>query len=129
MAKVKEVLLTVKFVEHEKSQKYEESLKKLRSAIAELSDGMISSTSLKTSELPMASQSVFSEEKNPRGIPKSRYVVRISTNSSTPIPAYHSQENIESYIGGSDADVEGPLKRFQDALAYVMFRYFSAPPG
>ncbi|KXN85249.1 putative prefoldin subunit 3 [Leucoagaricus sp. SymC.cos] len=52
----------------------------------------------------MASQPVFSEEKNPRGIPKAPFI-----------------ENIESYLGGTDADVEGPLKRFQDALA--KYRY------
>ncbi|KAJ3567260.1 hypothetical protein NP233_g6475 [Leucocoprinus birnbaumii] len=52
----------------------------------------------------MASQPVFSEEKNPRGIPKAPFI-----------------ENIESYLGGADAEVEGPLKRFQDALA--KYRY------
>ncbi|KAF9447640.1 Prefoldin, subunit 3 [Macrolepiota fuliginosa MF-IS2] len=52
----------------------------------------------------MSSQAIFSEEKNPRGIPKAPFV-----------------ENIESYLGGGDADVEGPLKRFQDALA--KYRY------
>jgi len=33
--------------------------------------------------------------------------------------AYCLQENVETYLGGPDAEVEGPLKRFQDALAYV----------
>lgn len=32
-----------------------------------------------------------------------------------------AQENLESYLGGSDADVDVPLKRFQDALAYALF--------
>ncbi|KAF5353504.1 hypothetical protein D9756_007971 [Leucocoprinus leucothites] len=68
---------------------------------------MISSSKLNYSNIhkqPMASQPVFSEEKNPRGIPKAPFI-----------------ENIVSYLGGPDAEVEGPLKRFQDALA--KYRY------
>ncbi|EKM76659.1 hypothetical protein AGABI1DRAFT_115739 [Agaricus bisporus var. burnettii JB137-S8] len=52
----------------------------------------------------MASQPVFAEEKNPRGIPKAPFV-----------------ENIEAYLGGPDGSVEGPIQRFQDALA--KYRY------
>ena len=31
------------------------------------------------------------------------------------------QTDVEEYLGGADADVEGTLKSFQDALAYVLF--------
>ncbi|KAF8055240.1 Prefoldin subunit 3 [Lyophyllum atratum] len=50
----------------------------------------------------MASNTVFSTEKNPRGIPKAPFVA-----------------NVEEYLGGPDAEVEGTLKNFQDALAYA----------
>ncbi|KAG8215450.1 Prefoldin subunit 3 [Butyriboletus roseoflavus] len=55
----------------------------------------------------MASASIFGQEKNPRGIPKAPFIV-----------------NVEEYIGGSDGDVEGPLKGFQDAIA--KYRYMDA---
>ena len=32
-----------------------------------------------------------------------------------------SQTDVEEYLGGADADVEGTLKSFQDALAYAFF--------
>jgi len=45
---------------------------------------------------------VFQEEKNPRGIPKAPFIT-----------------DVEQYIGGPDAEVEGTLKSFQDAIAIV----------
>lgn len=30
------------------------------------------------------------------------------------------QANVEEYIGNPDGDVEGPLKSFQDAIAYAV---------
>ena len=30
------------------------------------------------------------------------------------------QADVEEYIGGPEGDVEGPLKAFQDAIAYVV---------
>ncbi|KAF7974544.1 hypothetical protein HWV62_12024 [Athelia sp. TMB] len=48
----------------------------------------------------MASKTVFSEEKNPRGIPRAPFI-----------------ENVEAHIGGPDVEVEPTLKQFQDALA------------
>ncbi|KAG6844321.1 hypothetical protein H0H87_007805 [Tephrocybe sp. NHM501043] len=50
----------------------------------------------------MPPQTVFSSEKNPRGIPKAPFVA-----------------NVEEYLGGPDGEVEGTLKSFQDALAYA----------
>ncbi|KIY44852.1 prefoldin subunit [Fistulina hepatica ATCC 64428] len=47
---------------------------------------------------------VFSEEKNPRGIPKAPFIA-----------------DVEKHVGGSDADAEPVLKGFQDALA--KYRY------
>ncbi|KAG6916875.1 hypothetical protein DXG01_004784 [Tephrocybe rancida] len=55
----------------------------------------------------MASQTVFSSEKNPRGIPKAPFVA-----------------NVEEYLGGPDGEVEGTLKSFQDALA--KYRYMDS---
>ncbi|KAK0218974.1 Prefoldin subunit-domain-containing protein [Armillaria fumosa] len=49
-------------------------------------------------------QVVVSEEKNPRGIPKAPFIA-----------------DVEEYVGGSDGDIEGPLKAFQDAMA--KYRY------
>ncbi|KAF8654763.1 hypothetical protein AX16_003418 [Volvariella volvacea WC 439] len=49
-------------------------------------------------------KSVFSEEKNPRGIPKAPFIA-----------------DVQEYLGGADAEVEGPLKSFQDALAKYRF--------
>jgi len=45
-------------------------------------------------------RTVFSEERNPRGIPKAPFIA-----------------DVEEYLGGPDAEVEGTLKGFQDALA------------
>ncbi|KAG6828469.1 hypothetical protein H0H92_007835 [Tricholoma furcatifolium] len=47
-------------------------------------------------------KTIFSDEKNPRGIPKAPFVA-----------------DVEAYLGGPDADVESTLKNFQDALAYM----------
>ncbi|KAF8840641.1 Prefoldin, subunit 3 [Paxillus ammoniavirescens] len=55
----------------------------------------------------MSTTSVFSEEKNPRGIPKAPFIA-----------------NVEEYIGSPDSDVEGHLKLFQDAIA--KYRYMDA---
>ncbi|KII90258.1 hypothetical protein PLICRDRAFT_107978 [Plicaturopsis crispa FD-325 SS-3] len=55
----------------------------------------------------MATQRFTTEEKNPRGIPKAPFI-----------------ENVAEYIGGPDAEVEGPLKNFQDAIA--KYRYMDA---
>ncbi|KAK0200491.1 Prefoldin subunit-domain-containing protein [Desarmillaria ectypa] len=49
-------------------------------------------------------QAVVSEERNPRGIPKAPFIA-----------------DVEEYVGGSDRDIEGPLKAFQDAMA--KYRY------
>ncbi|KAF8151962.1 Prefoldin subunit 3 [Mycena galopus ATCC 62051] len=45
-----------------------------------------------------------SEERNPRGIPKAPFIA-----------------DIEEHIGGPDGEVDGPLKRFHDALAKYRF--------
>ncbi|KDR77990.1 hypothetical protein GALMADRAFT_244955 [Galerina marginata CBS 339.88] len=50
---------------------------------------------------------VFSEEKNPRGIPKAPFIA-----------------DVDEYLGGADADVESTLKAFQDALA--KYRYMDS---
>ncbi|KAH0579532.1 putative prefoldin subunit 3 [Termitomyces sp. J132] len=55
----------------------------------------------------MSSKTVFSNEKNPRGIPKAPFVT-----------------NVEEYLGGPDAEVEGTLKSFQDAIA--KYRYMDS---
>ncbi|KAJ7356585.1 Prefoldin subunit 3 [Mycena albidolilacea] len=44
------------------------------------------------------------EERNPRGIPKAPFIA-----------------DIEDHIGGPDGEVDGPLKRFHDALAKYRF--------
>ncbi|KAJ7924344.1 Prefoldin subunit 3 [Mycena leptocephala] len=44
------------------------------------------------------------EERNPRGIPKAPFIA-----------------DIEDHVGGIDGEVEGPIKRFQDALAKYRF--------
>jgi len=54
----------------------------------------------------MATKSVFTEEKNPRGIPKAPFIA-----------------DVEQYMG-PDADVEGTLRAFQDALA--KYRYMDS---
>ncbi|KAL1738521.1 Prefoldin subunit-domain-containing protein [Schizophyllum fasciatum] len=53
---------------------------------------------------------VFSDEKNPRGIPKAPFIA-----------------DVEEYLGGPDADVEAPLKAFQDALA--KYKYMDSNLG
>ncbi|KIM37817.1 hypothetical protein M413DRAFT_448320 [Hebeloma cylindrosporum] len=50
---------------------------------------------------------VFSDEKNPRGIPKAPFIA-----------------NVDEYLGNPDADVEITLKSFQDALA--KYRYMES---
>ncbi|KAF8153780.1 prefoldin subunit [Crassisporium funariophilum] len=50
---------------------------------------------------------VFSEEKNPRGIPKAPFIA-----------------DVEEYLGGPDAETDGTLKAFQDALA--KYRYMDS---
>ncbi|KAG6889210.1 hypothetical protein C0995_002670 [Termitomyces sp. Mi166 len=55
----------------------------------------------------MSSKTIFSSEKNPRGIPKAPFVA-----------------NVEEYLGGPDAEVEGTLKTFQDAIA--KYRYMDS---
>ena len=37
------------------------------------------------------------------------------------LPVWFLQSDVEKYIGGSDGDVEGAMRNFQDALAYVEF--------
>ncbi|EAU87397.1 prefoldin subunit [Coprinopsis cinerea okayama7 len=49
-------------------------------------------------------KTVFSEEKNPRGIPKAPFIA-----------------DVEEYLGGPDGDVEATLRTFQDAIA--KYRY------
>ncbi|KAF5338792.1 hypothetical protein D9758_012059 [Tetrapyrgos nigripes] len=49
----------------------------------------------------------LTEEKNPRGIPKAPFI-----------------EDVEKYLGGPDAEVEEPLKNFQDAIA--KYRYMDS---
>ncbi|KIM89813.1 hypothetical protein PILCRDRAFT_812608 [Piloderma croceum F 1598] len=55
----------------------------------------------------MSSGSIFTEEKNPRGIPRAPFI-----------------ENVEAHLGGPDVEVEPTLKQFQDALA--KYRYMDA---
>ncbi|KAF8200209.1 Prefoldin subunit-domain-containing protein [Pholiota molesta] len=50
---------------------------------------------------------VFSEEKNPRGIPKAPFIA-----------------DVDAYLGSPDAEVEPVLKSFQDALA--KYRYMDS---
>ncbi|KAL0952892.1 hypothetical protein HGRIS_007111 [Hohenbuehelia grisea] len=50
---------------------------------------------------------IMSGEKNPRGIPKAPFIT-----------------DVEQYLGGPDAEVEGPLRSFQDALA--KYRYMDS---
>ncbi|KAF8630085.1 hypothetical protein AX17_005483 [Amanita inopinata Kibby_2008] len=52
----------------------------------------------------MATKSVFSEEKNARGIPKAPFIA-----------------DVEEHLGGPDAEAEGTLRGLQDALA--KYRY------
>ncbi|KAK2460407.1 hypothetical protein APHAL10511_007572 [Amanita phalloides] len=54
----------------------------------------------------MVIKSVFTEEKNPRGIPKAPFIA-----------------DVDEYMG-PDADVEGTLRAFQDALA--KYRYMDS---
>ncbi|KAF9007137.1 Prefoldin subunit-domain-containing protein [Cyathus striatus] len=58
-----------------------------------------------TTEIQKAKpRAIFSDEKNPRGIPKAPFIA-----------------DVEEYLGGEDAEVESTLKAFQDALA--KYRY------
>ncbi|KIL64366.1 hypothetical protein M378DRAFT_11565 [Amanita muscaria Koide BX008] len=52
----------------------------------------------------MATRPVLSEEKNPRGIPKAPFIA-----------------DVDEYMGERDAEVEGTLRAFQDAMA--KYRY------
>jgi hypothetical protein len=69
----------------------------------------------------MTSQPIFAEEKNPRGIPKAPFVVSLFLYLPSMELSCAVQENIEAYLGGPEGDVEGPIQRFQDALAYVHY--------
>ncbi|KAF8624299.1 hypothetical protein AX15_005931 [Amanita polypyramis BW_CC] len=55
----------------------------------------------------MSTKPVFAEEKNARGIPKAPFIA-----------------NVEEYLGGPDAEIEGTLRAFQDALA--KYRYMDS---
>ena len=69
--------------------------------------------------MPPKTKAVFSDEKNPRGIPKAPFIVRISTYLFIVFRlTLRSQTDVEEYLG-ADADVEATLKSFQDALAYA----------
>ncbi|CAA7263984.1 unnamed protein product [Cyclocybe aegerita] len=57
--------------------------------------------------MPPKIKSVFSEEKNPRGIPKAPFIA-----------------NVDEYMGGPDGDVESTLASFQEALA--KYRYMDS---
>jgi hypothetical protein len=69
----------------------------------------------------MSVEPAAGEEKNPRGIPKAPFIVRLRV---APHPmtrcspcACALQADVAEYVGGPDADVEATLKRIQDALA------------
>ena len=75
--------------------------------------------------MPPKIKAVFSDEKNPRGIPKAPFIVRVSAYSYIVLSlTCGSQTDVEEYLGGADADVEATLKSFQDALAYALFSLF-----
>ena len=71
----------------------------------------------------MAPPTVFSDEKNPRGIPKAFFVVGLHSAllyHITRLNALSSfQADVQEYLDGSDTEVEGTLKAFQAAIAYV----------
>ncbi|KAJ3505826.1 hypothetical protein NMY22_g17441 [Coprinellus aureogranulatus] len=52
-------------------------------------------------------KAIFSEERNPRGIPKAPFIA-----------------NVDEYMAGSEADIETTLRAFQDAIA--KYRYMEA---
>ncbi|TEB23079.1 prefoldin subunit [Coprinellus micaceus] len=52
-------------------------------------------------------KAIFSEERNPRGIPKAPFIA-----------------NVDEYMAGSESDVESTLRAFQDAIA--KYRYMEA---
>ena len=56
-----------------------------------------------------------SDEKNPRGIPKAPFIVRVSAFVHNFAFDLRSQTDVEGYLGEADADVEATLKSFQDA--------------
>jgi hypothetical protein len=68
----------------------------------------------------MATKAQVSSERTPRGIPKAPFVVSLlytrpdSTNNDT-----IRQADVEEYLGGPEGEVEGTLKGFQEAIAYV----------
>ena len=65
---------------------------------------------------------IVQDEKNPRGIPKALFIVRVSRALSLLIPnalLAPLQNDVEEYLGGPDAEVERVLNAFQNALAYV----------
>ena len=67
----------------------------------------------------MAPPTVFSDEKNPRGIPKAFFVVRTQNAPPRYLDQPVFQADVQEYLGGSDTEVEGTLKAFQAAIAYV----------
>lgn len=71
--------------------------------------------------MPPKVKAVFSDEKNPRGIPKAPFIVRRFDLLVCQFLTLVKKTDVEEYIGGADADVEAILKSFQDALAYVFF--------
>ncbi|KAF9023826.1 Prefoldin, subunit 3 [Hymenopellis radicata] len=54
--------------------------------------------------MAMATRSVVSEEKNPRGIPKAPFIA-----------------DVEQFVGGPDGDADVPLKAFNDAIGKYRF--------
>lgn len=57
---------------------------------------------------------------NPRGIPNAPFIVSAPKTLEKPQSDRSiTQADVEEYIGGPDGEVEGPLKTFQDALAYA----------
>jgi hypothetical protein len=79
-------------------------------------------------------------EKNPRGIPKAIFIVRLQSFRVTLWPPAsrfadairpstpHPQNDVEEYLGGPDAAVERVLSAFQDALACVSPHSFRVIP-
>jgi hypothetical protein len=79
------------------------------------------------SVMPPKIKAVFSDEKNPRGIPKAPFIVRVSTLYVEVflVSTLWSQTDVQEYLG-AEADAETTLKSFQDALAYGLFlSYFN----
>jgi uncharacterized OB-fold protein len=61
-------------------------------------------------------------EKNPRGIPHAPFVVGIVILQG--YAGWHAdgkcQDDVDKYMGGTEADVEPVLRSFQEAIAYVV---------